>query len=225
MNKTEFKQHIKSIFPFVSDKFFDKIETYKKFLQEENKKINLTNLSDDEKIYAQYFYESIVPYKELDFNHINSVLDIGSGSGIPGILLKLLFNHTNLTIVESNNKKVNFLNQLINTLDIKVNIINKRAENIDNQMRETFDLVTSRAVAPLKIILELSVPYAKVNGLIVEPKSLNFEKELQEANFITNKLNIKLQLPMIHFISINKMTHNVLVYKKIKSTNHLYPRQ
>jgi 16S rRNA (guanine527-N7)-methyltransferase len=171
MNNIDFAINLKKIFPKIPDDFFAQINRYKLFLQKYNQKTNLTRLADENKIYSEYFYESIVPYKDFDFVKIQSLLDIGSGSGIPGIVLKLLYPYIQLTIIESNNKKVTFLKELCYHLKIKATVLNQRAENIQNKQREQFDIVTCRAVASLPIIVELSLPYLKVNGLLIAPKS------------------------------------------------------
>jgi 16S rRNA (guanine527-N7)-methyltransferase len=164
MNKHEFEVEIKKIFKNINDNFFSLVDEYKLFLQEYNKKVNLTRLDTEEKIYKDYFYESVIPYKDLDFLKINSVLDIGSGSGIPGVVIKLLYPHIKLTIIESNNKKIAFLKELTKKLNITITLYADRAENIARQHNEQFDLVTSRAVAVLPAILEISIRYVKIGG-------------------------------------------------------------
>lgn len=223
MNKAEFKQLIKNNFKNIPNDFFDQIKVYKDFVQSQNKLFNLTNLANEEIIYEKYFLESIIDYKEIDFDKINNVLDIGSGSGIPGIIIKLLFKHIHLTIIEATGKKVKFLNELVDKLHLdNVTIINKRAEDINDYEYESFDLVTSRAVAELKILLEISAPYAKVNGLIIEPKSKKYIQELTDAKTIIQ--NLHLSLINEYDFNIHDVSHHVFVFKKQKKTNHRYPR-
>lgn len=223
MNKLQFKEIIKKNFKNISNDFFDQIEVYKNFVQTKNKLFNLTSLANDEVIYQKYFFDSIIDYKQINFSKINSVLDIGSGSGIPGIMIKLLFRHINLTIIEATTKKVKFLNELVNQLKLQnVTIINKRAEEIKNNEYETFDLVTSRAVAELKILLEISAPYTKVLGLIIEPKSKKYDQELISAKEIIKELN--LSLVNEYDFNSNGVLHHTFVFKKNKKTNHKYPR-
>ena len=108
----------------------------------------MTNLAKEELIYQNYFFDSIIPYRNVDFNEIKSVLDIGSGSGIPGVLLKLMFREINLTLIEATEKKAKFIQNLANELCLEnVNVIHKRAEDIKQEEYESFDMVTSRAVA------------------------------------------------------------------------------
>jgi 16S rRNA (guanine527-N7)-methyltransferase len=181
MNKELFTNTITDNFKSFDKKFFDKIEIYKVFLQQYNKNVNLTRLDNEHLIYGEYFLDSILPFKTIDFSKYKEVLDIGSGSGIPGVVLKLLYPQINLTIIESNGKKVTFLKLLCEKLNISAKIFFKRAEEMRNNEREKFDLVTSRAVSELNQILEISVAYCKVNGLIVEPKGTKYQEELERA--------------------------------------------
>jgi 16S rRNA (guanine527-N7)-methyltransferase len=225
MNKQEFQQLIQDDFPIVTHDFFNQVELYKKIIIVNNETINLTSLASEEKIYGDYFYDSLIVYKNIDFDKYKSVLDIGSGSGIPGALLKLLFPQIKLTIIESNIKKCNFMKLLVKELNLdNIVILNKRAEEIDVNDYEKFDIVTSRAVAPLKIIMELSVPYCKVGGLIIQPKSKNFINERKDFSKLLPSLNISL-VSLDNFVSKNNHEHHVFIYKKNKVTNRRFPRK
>jgi 16S rRNA (guanine527-N7)-methyltransferase len=224
MNKIEFEIEVKKIFTNISDNFFSLVEIYKEFLRKENQKYNLTRLDEDDKIYSQYFYESIVPYKTINFLEIKTVLDIGSGSGIPGIVLKMLYPHLELSIIESNNKKIEFMKQLTKLLKLEnIEFLYMRAEEIKPNQRETFDLVTSRAVAKLKAIVEVSAPYCKVGGYIVEPKSISLQQESVGLDQLLLQLHAQLERTET-FTSINDVTHNVVFIKKIKETDASFPR-
>lgn len=224
MNKTEFLTLINQNFKHVPADFFKQIEAYKSFLFSKNELMNLTKFATEDLVYGEYFYESIIPYKNIDFTKIKNVLDIGSGSGIPGIVLKLLFPHINLTIIDSINKKCEFMKDLVKYLNLtNVIIINKRAENIQKSEVEKFDFVTSRAVANLPILLEISTSYAKINGLIVEPKSTKFNEELLLAKSIINQLNLH-EENSYDFLSENDHFHHVFIFRKIKSTPKKFPR-
>jgi 16S rRNA (guanine527-N7)-methyltransferase len=225
MNVEQFKIEINNNFGSVNDEFFNKIEIYKNFLIEQNKKFNLTRLDGENKIYGEYFFESIIPYKTINFQERSKILDIGSGSGIPGLVLKLLFPNIELTIIESSQKKCIFLQQLIDLLKLNnVIVLNKRAESISKDEYETFDVVTSRAVAKLRYILELSTPYCKVNGLVIQPKSQKYETELDDSKYMISKLDLHLT-KVNTFISPNNITHNILIFTKKKQTNRTYPRE
>ncbi|GHU49467.1 ribosomal RNA small subunit methyltransferase G [Bacilli bacterium] len=222
MNVVEFKKQITLLFKNINSSFFSNIEKYKTFLQDYNKKINLTRLDAEDKIYGEYFYESIYPYREIDFSKIKNVLDIGSGSGIPGVIIKLLFLDIDLTIIESNNKKCNFLRELCKYLNINVIILNQRAEELNDIQREKYNLVTSRAVAPLKTILEVSIPYATVNGIILEQKSNNIENEFIGVEELLKDLDCTYTIK--NSISFTEHTHNIVIVKKHSKTPMNYPR-
>lgn len=204
------------------------ISTYKFFLQEKNKIHNLTRLSkeeEEEEIYQKYFYESVINFKsELFLKENLRILDIGSGSGIPGIVLKILFPKIDLYIVESNKKKVIFLNELIEKLNLKkINIFNQRCEEFIKTKRDFFDLITCRAVAELRILLELSFPGLKKYGKCFFLKSTNYLNEIKNSKLICEKLKIE-DLPIIDEINYENKLFISLTYVKKNPVNHIYPR-
>ena len=220
MNRYDFFVEIKNIFK-IDSQMIERFDIYKNFLQEQNKIHNLTRLDNDEIIYEQYFFESIIPYINFDFNN-KKVLDIGSGSGAPGIILKILFPSMHLTILEANAKKVNFMKQLSKLLGFNdVIFLNQRAEEIKPNQREVFDYVTSRAVAPLKVLLEISTPFLKVNGILIEPKSISYQNEYEQSHNIIKALNLEL-LEIKETISFKK--HYIFIFKKNSTTSNIYPR-
>lgn len=197
-------------------------------MQQENQKHNLTRLASDDLIYEQYFLESLLPYIKTGLFTVNSnyhLLDIGSGSGIPGVVLKLVYPELQVVLLDSNKKKTDFLNSLVEYLgltDGSIQVIYDRAEVYVQKHYETFDIVTSRAVSSLYKILELSAGYAKVNGYIIQPKSLKAQEELTEAQGTIKTLNLDL-LTTIKYSYIN-YEHNVFVFKKLKPTDKKFPR-
>ncbi|MDE5767590.1 MAG: 16S rRNA (guanine(527)-N(7))-methyltransferase RsmG [Malacoplasma sp.] len=226
MNLNELINLLKNQFYEINGKKVElQIETYKNFLQEKNKIQNLTRLDKDDEIYEKYFYESIINFKNELFNKKNiKVLDIGSGSGIPGIVLKILFPEIDLYIVESNKKKVLFLNELIKKLNLKKTyIFNERCEYFIKSKRDFFDLITCRAVAELRILLELSFPGLKKLGKCFFLKSTNYLQEIENSKLICEKLNIS-SLPTIDKIEYNKKLFISLTYIKQSQTDTIYPR-
>ena len=224
MNQIEFQTELKKNFN-ASDKQIQQFELYKAFLQTQNKIHNLTRLDGDELIYGSYFYDSIYPYKDLDWNNIENVLDVGSGSGIPGIALKILYPQIKLTIVESVTKKTLFLQELVKKLNLtNVIILNERAEELDKKYRNKFDLVTARAVAELRIILELLIPFMKINGLCVLPKGKKSSEEMQNASHIVKKMKIYL-VEKTQYQSSEKHKEFVYIFTKKEDTASIYPRK
>lgn len=197
---------------------------YKQLVQETNQHENLTRLCDEDKVYGQYFYNSIYPFTTIDWTKISSLLDVGSGSGIPGIALAILHPNQHLVIVEANTKKINFLTTVKKELHLNnVQLLNERAECISNMYKNYFDLTTARAVAKIKVILELTIPYSKVNGTCILLKGENWNQELNEASDIMQALSIKLD-HVLTYQEGNNVSY-ALFFTKTKLTNDLYPRK
>ena len=174
--------------------------------------------------YLKHFYDSLTITKIIELNN-QKLCDIGTGAGFPGLVLKIMFPELEVDLVEATNKRCNFLKLVIDKLGLKkVNVINERAEIYSKEVREYYDIVTSRAVAPLKHLLEYSIPLVKVNGYYIAMKG-NIEKETENIENYYKKLNIclkeekKFQLPIEH----SKRT--LLIYNKEKETNLKYPRR
>ncbi|MBR4486831.1 16S rRNA (guanine(527)-N(7))-methyltransferase RsmG [bacterium] len=156
---------------------------------------------------------------------MDSVLDVGSGSGIPGIALKILYPKIELTIVESVTKKTLFLKELVKKLNLQnVIILNERAEELDKKYKNKFDLVTARAVAELRIILELLIPYMKINGLCVLPKGNKSSEEMQAASHIVKKMKIYL-VEKLQYESSDEHKEFVYIFTKKEDTPSIYPRK
>ena len=223
MKKDEFINELKSIGINITDEQLNLLDEYKNFLIKYNEHTNLTTIIDDKQIYLKHFYDSLTIVKYFDLNKINNLLDIGTGAGFPGMVIKILFPQINVTLLDSNNKKIKFLKELSDKLKIKVDLINDRAENFIKDKRESFDLVVSRAVAPLPILLELSIPFVKVGGIFVSMKA-NAEEELKlsQETYKTLGANIK---SINKFNLVNEMSsRTIIIYEKKNATDKKYPR-
>ena len=168
------------------------LEIYCNYLIEYNKNVNLTAIKDKKDIYLKHFYDSLTLVKVTDLNQVNNLLDIGTGAGFPGMVLKIIFPHLKVTLLDSNNKKIKFLKSLSQKLGIEVNLINDRAEIYAKKHLEEFDIVTSRAVAELPILIELSIPYLKKHGLFIALKSkVNQELDASKKIIKDIKCNVE----------------------------------
>lgn len=224
MNKEEFVKSIKELNIEINEYQLNQLEQYYELLVSENKKYNLTAITEKEKVYLKHFYDSLTITKIINLDN-QSLCDIGTGAGFPGLVLKIMFPNLKVTLIESNGKKCNFLNIVKNKLNLKnLEIVNERAEIYSINNREIFDIVTSRAVAPLKHLLEYSIPTVKVNGYYVAMKS-NIEQETKNIENYYKKLDIQEENKVIFNLPIEDSLRTLVLYKKNSKTNKIYPRK
>ena len=223
MTEEEFITELTKLNIEVTPEKLDQLKEYASFLLEYNQHTNLTAIRDINEVYLKHFYDSLTIVKAINLKEVNTVLDIGTGPGFPGMVLKIIYPHLQITLMDSNNKKIGFLKTLAQELNLNVEIIYGRAEEFIVNRREYYDIVTSRAVASLNILAELSIPYVKTNGLFVAMKS-NYQEELQATLPILKKLDSKVE--KIEKFSLPKIEANraIICIRKEKATNHKYPR-
>lgn len=223
MNKSEFILELKNIGIDLTKEQLNQLDIYMKFLKEYNEHTNLTRIINDEDIYLKHFYDSLTIIKFIDIKKIKNVIDVGTGAGFPGMVLKIVYPRLKVTLLDSNNKKIKFLSELKNKLNMDVELINDRAEKYSYVKREKFDLVVSRAVANLRILLELCAPFCKIGGYFISMKG-DATIELNES-INTHKL-LGLDLIEAHQFYLPKemSLRNIIIYKKTKSTDYKYPR-
>lgn len=217
---------IKEILPCANDKVFYKLENFYNLLVSENEKYNLTSIINEEEVLIKHFYDSLYPFKDLDLAE-KKVLDVGSGAGFPIVPLCILNNDLRGYAIDSNNKKIFFLNKVKNELGIdNLFIINGRAEILAHKtFRETFDVVTARAFAPSVIELEILAPFVKVGGVLIALKSKHYLEEKEDIIRVAKKLNLSL-INTSNFILPNNMGDRyVLTFKKVRENSKIYPRE
>lgn len=217
MTKEEFIKEIEKLNIKYDNNMLNKLELYKDFLIEYNKHTNLTAIKNEEEIYLKHFYDSLTICKSSDLNKINNLIDIGTGAGFPGMVIKIFFPNINITLLDSNNKKTKFLQELSNKLNLEVNIINDRVENYSKNHLNTYDIVTSRAVANLRVLSEICLPLVKVNGYFIPLKG-NIEEELKEATNTIEAMDGILESTINFELYNNIGIRNILKIKKIKET-------
>ena len=200
MNKEEFIKEIKKLGIIYNDEMLRKLEIYKEFLKEYNSHTNLTAIKNDEDIYLKHFYDSLTIIKGIDLTLVNNLLDVGTGAGFPGMVIKIFYPHIDVYLLDSNNKKIKFLNELQEKIDVKVHIINDRIENYAKENLNKFDIVTSRAVANMRVLGELAMPLVKKNGFFVALKG-NITLEMEEAKDTIFLLNGKVN----NIVTIEKL--------------------
>ncbi len=224
MNIETFIKEVEKLNISITKENLASLAKYKDLLVEYNKKFNLTAIKSDEEIYLKHFYDSLTLIKAYSLNGNLKLLDIGTGAGFPGIVLKIFYPDLELTLLDSNHKKIAFLEVVIKELNLKnVTCINSRAENLPKTYREYFDIVTSRAVAHLRILLELSIPYLKVGGKLIAMKGLS-EEEIKESAKILEKLDSTIVDTIKFNLPIEGSNRSLVIIQKNKKTNEIYPR-
>lgn len=218
MNKEEFLKSLDELHINYNNKMLEQLEIYKKFLKEYNTHTNLTAIKDDEGIYLKHFYDSLTIVKAINLNNVNNLLDIGTGAGFPGMVIKIFFPNINVYLLDSNNKKIKFLEELSKKLNIDVTLINKRVEDYAKDNLNKFDVVTSRAVANLRVLSELSLPLVKKEGLFIALKG-NIDKELNVALETIQILNGKIININTFNLFNNEGVRNIIVINKIDDTS------
>jgi 16S rRNA (guanine527-N7)-methyltransferase len=194
-------------------------------LTDKNKVMNLTNIVDKESVYLKHFYDSLTLSLACDLSKIENLCDIGTGAGFPGLVIKIVYPHINIVLIDSLDKRIKFLNEVIATLDLKnIKAIHVRAEEYAKDNRETFDLVTSRAVARMSILTELCIPLVKENGYFVAMKA-NAEEELNEISKNLSILNSKIDKVYSFLLPIEESNRTLIMIKKVEKTDKKYPRE
>lgn len=210
----------------LTDTQYEKLDIYYNYLVEINKVMNLTGITDLEGVYIKHFLDSINLMKCVDLKN-KSLCDVGSGAGFPSIPLKILDDSIEVWIVDSLNKRINFLRELCDKLGIKVNLIHGRAEEFCEGKREYFDYVTARAVARLNILDELCIPLVKKNGYFLSMKSNEYLEELDEAKKGIKALGGHVEGVFEYELPYNNTLEyrNVIKIKKVENTDKKYPRE
>lgn len=225
MNKDLFIKELEKIGFTITEEQLKSLDVYCKFLLEYNSHTNLTAIKEEDQVYLKHFYDSITFIKAIDLNNMNNLIDIGTGAGFPGMVLKILFPNLEVTLLDSNNKKIKFLEELSQKLNLtKINFFHGRAEDFCIKNRESFDIVTARAVSNMTTLTELCMPLVKLNGYFIAMKGSN-EEEVKESLDAIEILggqieeNIKFNLP------IEESGRQIVKIKKIKNTPKEYPRR
>ena len=224
MNVEEFIKACNELNIVLDDNKLNNLNTYKEYLKEYNSHTNLTTITEDEDIYLKHFYDSLTIVKAIDLNTVSTLIDVGTGAGFPGMVLKIVYPHLNVTLIDSNNKKTTFLSNLKDKLQLdNLNIINERSEDYAHNHIDEYDVVTSRAVANLRVLTELCLPMVKVGGKFI-PLKATVEEEIKEADKIINTLNGKFSNKITFNLPKEESIRNILVIDKLDKTPKGYPR-
>ena len=192
MTEQEFIDAIKQLGLTPTTQQLQQLEKFYQLLIDWNKKINLTRITDKEDVYLKHFYDSLTIVKEIDLSKVNTLCDVGTGAGFPGVVLKIFYPNLKITLIDSLLKRVNYLNEIIKELELKdIKAIHTRGEDY----HETFDIVTARAVANIEKLLKYTMHLVNKNGKLIAMKG-NIEEELTKD--VKNRINKKYKITKIN---------------------------
>ena len=198
---------------------------YRDFLAKTNKVMNLTAITDEDDVAKLHFLDCASLLSLYDFKD-KSLIDVGTGAGFPGMVLKIAEPSITLTLLDSLDKRIGFLNESCKLLNIEnVQCIHARAEELDSTLREQFDVVSSRAVAKLNVLCEICLPYVKLGGVFIAMKGPEFDEELEEAKKCIRELGGKTEKCEKYTIPGTDITHSAIIIRKVKNSPEKYPRR
>lgn len=223
----KFIEELKKINIELTDIQLEKFKKYADFLLEYNKTTNLTAIRDIEGVYLKHFYDSLLVFDNdiIDYSKINNLIDVGTGAGFPGVVIKIMYPHINVTLLDSNNKKTTFLKELVKLLELdNVTIVNSRAEDYVKSNRQKYDISIARAVSELRIISELCLPLTKVGGYFIALKG-NYIDEIKDASIVIKKLNSEIETIQERQLPIEKSYRSIIYIKNCGIIDGMYPRR
>lgn len=212
----------------LSDQQMNQFNDFYEMLVEKNKVMNLTAITEYDEVVLKHFIDSIVIYKRISEDNVKSIMDVGTGAGFPGIPLKILFPKIRLTLLDSLNKRILFLNEVIHNLGLEnIECIHGRAEDIGHLpvYREQYDLTVSRAVANLSSLSEYCIPFLRVGGKFISYKSGNIDDELNDAKTAINLLGSGIEDVEKYTLPDSDMQRSLVVIRKEKKLSNKYPRK
>ena len=225
MTQEEFILELKELGIELTEQQKKQLKKYYEMLVEYNQHMNLTGITEESDVYLKHFYDSLTLEKAIHLEKMHTLCDIGTGAGFPGLVLKIVFPNLKVTLVDSLNKRILFLQDVIQELGLKeVEAIHVRAEEFAKNHREQYDVVTSRAVANLSLLSEISLPLVRVGGYFI-PMKAHLELEMDTLNSITGKLNGKIEELISFDLPNEHSVRNLLKIKKIEKTHYKYPRK
>lgn len=228
MNEEQFVEALKEKGIDLTAEQIKQYKIYFELLVEWNEKMNLTAITDLQSVYLKHFYDSISMAFYVDFTKNLSICDVGAGAGFPSIPLKICFPQLKVTIVDSLNKRIQFLNHLSEQLKLSnVRFVHSRAEEFGQNplYREKFDIVTARAVARLSVLAELCIPLVRKGGQFVAMKAAAAQDELLNASSALTILGAEKKDEFSFLLPIENSERSLFVFDKVKNTSKKYPRK
>ena len=225
---TQFEKDLSEIGVTLTEQQINQFLRYYELLVEWNEKMNLTAITTYDEVMKKHFVDSLSLIKTYDISKQVKVIDVGTGAGFPGLALKIAYPALQVTLLDSLNKRINFLNEVIAQLGLTgVETVHGRAEDFakPNMLREKFDLCVSRAVANMSTLSEYCLPFVKVGGEFISYKSEKIDEEMSKAKNAISILGGKLQRNEEFYLPDSDIYRNLAVIKKTKETPKKYPRK
>lgn len=223
MEKNKFIEELKIRCVDVSEEQYTLLEKFMKHVLLTNEKFNLTAIKNEDEFLEKMIFDSAILLNDQDIRN-SSILDMGTGAGFPSVVLAILSNN-NVHALDSTAKKINFISGFCNDNGIKIRTINARAEDYTGTNRETYDYVVARAMAPLRILVELGVPALKVGGRLLAYKGPNFEEEIEQSRGAMVKLGCRVEKVYSDVLPESQEERTIIYIIKDKVTEKKYPRE
>lgn len=225
MNKEEFICELKKRNIDITEEQSNQLDIYCDFLIEKNKITNLTAITSKESIYLKHFLDSILTLEAHHFKANDKILDIGTGAGFPGMIIAILNPDTNVELLDSNNKKIEFLKELITKLNLSNALpIHMRAEEYYKIKKDTYDVVIARAVSNLNMLSELCIPFVKKDGYFISMKG-KINEELEESKEAIEILGGEIELIEEYILPVENSNRTIIKIRKKLKTPSIYPRR
>ncbi|MFE1242504.1 16S rRNA (guanine(527)-N(7))-methyltransferase RsmG [Fictibacillus sp. NPDC058756] len=228
MNIEMFQTSLKEKGIELSEKQLSQFEKYFHLLVEWNEKMNLTAITEKEEVYLKHFYDSVTAAFYFNFNQDITVCDVGAGAGFPAVPLKICFPEINLTVVDSLNKRIGFLEHVVKELGLEnVSMYHDRAETFAHrpEFRQQFDLVMARAVARLSVLSEFCLPLVKKGGHFLGMKGANLPEEVKDGEKAVKLLGGKIEDVHSFLLPIEESERNIVIIEKVNETPKKFPRK
>lgn len=228
MQKENFLKSLDIMEIFYKDDVYEKFETYTDYLLEYNKNVNLTAITNHEDIYIKHYLDSLSVLRYFDIKRNSKLIDVGTGAGFPSVPIKILRDDLNITLVDSLNKRIIFLENLIEKLELSnIKALHSRAEELaqNTAFRQSYDICLSRAVANMSTLCEYCTPFIKKGGYLLCLKGQNVDEEIKNSQNALKKLNCKIAEKINVSIPFSDLKHNIIVVEKIGDTPKIYPRK
>jgi len=228
MTKNEFENGLKTMGIDFEDSYYEDFDTYRELLVQWNEHMNLTGITEKNEVYIKHFLDSIGTFLSKQIPKGASVIDVGTGAGFPGLPIKVFDRSIELTLLDSLNKRINFLKEVSDQIGLEnVEFVHGRAEDFgkDADYREKYDVAVSRAVANLAVLCEYCMPFVKIGGYFIALKSKSFKEELDQAQKAIETFGgVVREVVMVPLPGVD-IEHTLILIEKVSETPTKYPRK